>query len=363
MTNKDRQIFDVRYSVGIGSGLASALLFVAAWKQGTLAALFLAGLAPLPIMIATLGFGAAAGLVAAIVAALTFFALVAAAATHPLLSGVLFGASLRGLGFALCLSLPSWLIARLAATGKPHVIWPWFARVAGLPQRAKEPSAMGPVRVTCPFGDVLMLMAAVAFFAMLGMLITWVARYGGYEAALNTTAAQLQPLIADALASRELPKNVDVAALPRLVLELMPVVAASLIVFVLAGNLWLAGRVAELSNKLPHPWPDIPRDLRVPRFAAGLFVLCFALSFLRGFPGMIAGVAAAALGAVFVLQGLAVLHDLSRGMRFRALLLFGLYLAVALLLPWPLFVFALIGLAEAAFGLRDRKALSTSTKQ
>jgi hypothetical protein len=190
-----------------------------------------------------------------------------------------------------------------------------------------------------------------------------VRRYGGYDAALNATAAQLQPLIADTLASRQLPKNVDAADVPRLVLEFMPIVATSLIVFVFAANLWLAGRVAELSNKLLHPWPDIPRDLRVPRFAAGLFVVCFALAFLHGFPGMIAGVAAAALGAIFVLQGLAVLHDLSRGMRFRALLLFGLYLAVALLLPWPLVVFALIGLAEAAFGLRDRKALSPSTKK
>jgi hypothetical protein len=290
-------------------------------------------------------------------------ALVAAATTHPFLPIILFGASLRGLSFALCLSLPSWLIARLAVTGKPQIVWPWFARVTGLPQSAKEPGPTTSVRITCPFGDVLMAMVAVAFLAMTAILTVWVRRYGGYEAALTATAAQLQPLIADTLASRELPRNVDAAALPRLVLELMPVVAASLIVFVLAGNLWLAGRVAELSNKLAQPWPDIPRDLRVPRFAAGLFVLCFALSFLHGFPGMIAGVAASALGAAFVLQGLAVLHELSRGMRFRVFLLFGLYLAVALLMPWPLIVFALIGLAEAAFGLRDRKALSTSTKQ
>lgn len=362
MTNKDQKTFDVRYPIGLGGGLASALLFVAAWKQGTLAALLLAALAPLPIMIATLSFGAAAGLLAALVAGLTFMALVAAATSHPFLPAVLLGASLRGLSFGLCLSLPSWLIAQLATSRKPRVIWPWFARLTGLSHPATEPSA-GSSRATCPFGDLLMVMVAVAFFAMTTMLIVWVLRYGGYDAALNATASQLQPMIADTLASRELPKNVDVAALPRLVLQLMPIVAASLIVFVLAGNLWLAGRVAELSNKLQHPWPDIPRDLHVPRFAAGLFVVCFALSFLHGLAGMIASVAAAALGAALVLQGLAVLHDLSRGMRFRPFLLFGLYLAVALLLPWPLVVFALIGLAEAGFGLRDRKALSASTKQ
>ncbi len=153
------------------------------------------------------------------------------------------------------------------------------------------------------------------------------------------------------------------ATLPRLVIEIMPAVASGIIAFVLAANLWLAGRVAELSNRLPHPWPDIPHDLRVPRFAVGLFVIFCGLSFLHGFAGIIAGAAAAALGAIFVLQGLAVLHDLSRGMRFRTTLLFGLYLAVALLLPWPLIVFALIGLADAVFGLRDRKTLAATNKQ
>src|SRR5579872_2851209 len=185
MAKRDPPIGDIRYLVGIGSGLAAALLFVAAWKQGTLPALTLAGLAPLPIMIATLSFGAAAGLLAAIVAALTFTALVAAAAAHPFLPAILLGASVRGLSFALCLSLPSWLIAGLAATGKSQLAWPWLARVTGLPQLAEEQSRPGAGRVTCPFGDVLMLMTAVAFLAMTAMLIIWVRRYGGYDAALN----------------------------------------------------------------------------------------------------------------------------------------------------------------------------------
>ncbi len=82
MTKKDLQTFDIRFPVAFGSGLAAALLFVAALQQGTVAALLLAALSPLPIMIATLGFGHATGLGAAVVAAVTIMALITAAATE-----------------------------------------------------------------------------------------------------------------------------------------------------------------------------------------------------------------------------------------------------------------------------------------
>lgn len=360
--NKEQQAFDLRYPVAVGSGLAAALLFIAAWKQSTFGAFLLASLSPLPIMIATMGFGWRPGLGAAVVAALTFAALVAAATLQPFVPAILLAAALRGLSFAIFMSGPAWALAWLAASGEPQVILPWLARTLRLPQPPPPPPVAGK-RPTCPFGEVLLAIAATAFLIVTAMMVLWLLRYGSYDAALTATSAQIEPMIEATVGARELPKSIDMATLPRLVIEIMPAVASAIIAFVLAANLWLAGRVTELSNRLPHPWPDIPHDLRAPRFAVGLFVIVCGLSFLHGFAGIIAGAAAAAVGVVFVLQGLAVLHDLSRGMRFRATLLFGLYLAVALLLPWPLIVFALIGLAEAVFGLRDRKTLAATKKQ
>lgn len=361
-TSKEQQAFDLRYPVAVGSGLAAALLFIAAWKQSTFGALFLAGLSPLPIIIATMGFGWRPGLGAAVVAALTFAALVAAATMHPFVPDVLLGAAIRGLSFAIFMSGPAWALAWLASSGEPKVIAPWLARGVGLHQTPPPPPIAGK-RPTCPFGEVLLAIAAIAFLIVTAMMVMWLLRYGSYEAAISATSAQIQPIIDATVGSRELPKGIDLAALPRLVIEIMPSVASAIIAFVLAINLWLAGRVVELSNRLPHPWPDIPHDLRVPRFAVGLFIVFCGLTFLHGFAGIIAGAGAAALGVIFALQGLAVLHDLSRGMRFRTTLLFGLYLAVALLLPWPLIVFALIGLAEAVAGLRDRRTLAATKKQ
>jgi hypothetical protein len=360
MTSKEQQL-DLRYPVAFGSGLATALLFIAAWKQGTLGALVLAGTAPLPIMIATMGFGWRVGLGSAVAAALTFAALVAAATMHPFVPAVLLAAASRGVTFAIFLSLPTWALAWLASTGEPEVVLPFVARIAGKNRTPDAPPA--GKRVTCPFGDVTIAIAATAFLIVSAMMVIWLFRYGSYEAALSATAAQIQPLIEQTVGARELPKSIDIASLPRLVIEIMPSVASAVVAFVLAINLWLAGRVAELSNRLPHPWPDIPHDLYVPRFAAGLFVICCGLTFLHGFAGIIAGAAAASLGVIFSLQGLAVLHDLSRGMRFRTTMLFALYIAVALLLPWPFVVLSLIGLMESVLGLRHRRTLTATTKQ
>jgi len=87
-----------RIGMGIGAGLASALLFVVT-VQGTALALALAYLAPLPIMIATLGWGVDAGLVALCAAC----AVVAGAIE--VFSGVLFG---------LTVALPAWGLAAFA---------------------------------------------------------------------------------------------------------------------------------------------------------------------------------------------------------------------------------------------------------
>jgi hypothetical protein len=362
MTNKDLQTFDIRFPVAFGGGLAAALLFVAAWQQGTIASLLLAALSPLPIMIATLGFGHGAGLGAAVAATVTIMALIAAASTAGLSAKILLSAAISGLIFALGLTLPSWWLARLAGAGKSQVILPWLARVTGLSHRAAlaaKPESSGRP-VFYPFADILLSIAAIAFVIVMAVSGSLLLRHGSYEVGIAKAVARVEPLIVEMLGPHDLPKNLDLAQLSRLVIEtIMPVMAAGLIVLALAANLWLCGRIVELSHRLPYPWPDIPHDLRVPRVIAAIFLICFGLAFLHDFAGLIARTAAAALGAIFVLQGLATVHDLSRGMKFRTTVLCGLYLALALLMPWPLIIFGAIGLIEAAFSLRDRKRLAS----
>lgn len=355
MTKKDQQSFDLRFPVAFGSGLAAALLFVAAWQQGTVPSLMLAGLSPLPIMIATLGFGNGVGLGAALAAAVTIAALIAAGAGTTFSLKLALSAAFGGLVFALGLSLPAWWLGQLAGSGCAQVVRPFVTKVFGKEAEKTKPEATLAGR--CPFGDILFSIAFIAFAITAAVICTIILRQGSYETGIARMVARVEPLAVDMLGSRDLPRNFDILQFSRLMVEsVMPPTASAMIALAFAANLWLAGRVVQLSHRLPYPWPDIPHDLRLPRFAAPLFLICIGLSFLHGFGGLLPKIAGGALGILFALQGLATLHDLSRGMKFRTSLLCGLYLTLAFLLPWPLIILAVIGIVDAGFCLRDRKA-------
>lgn len=366
MTKKDLQGFDIRYPVGLGAGLATALLFVSARHQGTAAALLLSAMSPLPLMIATLGFGTWTGLGAAIAATVTIMTLLISVSAALSLQALL-TAALGGLVFASTLALPSWWLAWLAASGRAQVILPFLRSrltgFAGLGTTKESLEQKTPAQKTqdarppvYPVGDILMSAAAITFVIVTASTLMIVFRHGSYEAALVGLVTKVKPLIVEMLGSRELPKNLDVTLLSRLIVVTMPATASSLVVLMFLANLWLGGRVVQVSNRLPHAWPDLPRNLRAPRLSAILFFACLGLAFLHGPGGLVASIAAASLALIFALQGLAVIHDLSRGMKFRTALLGGLYFALGLLMPWPLIIFLVIGLIEAGFSLRDRKA-------
>ena len=89
-----------RFVVAIGAGCAAALLFAVS-AQSSVLAMALAYLAPLPIMIATLGWGLDAGAIAGVIS-IAVLALLA----EPL-SALLFAASVAG---------PAWALAAFAIT-------------------------------------------------------------------------------------------------------------------------------------------------------------------------------------------------------------------------------------------------------
>jgi hypothetical protein len=75
--------------------------------------------------------------------------------------------------------------------------------------------------------------------------------------------------------------------------------------------------------------------------------------FLPGLPGLVAGLFAATLTMAFALVGFAVMHTATRDMRGRAVVLWGAYGAVFLLI-WPILAMTIVGVAETLFGLRGR---------
>ena len=187
--------------------------------------------------------------------------------------------------------------------------------------------------------------------------------YGGFDIALEQLSAEIAPLVEELMSSRmQLPTGVDVHSLAHaMILAAAPMVAASSLVMLML-NLWLAGRVAQLSGQLPRPWPDIAWELRLPRIYLLVFGATAAIGpYIGGLPSLIVIIVAVTLGVAYALVGLAVAHYLTRGTSFRIPLLTVIYLGLAFPLTWLVFLLALIvvGILDAAFSLRDRKKKAT----
>ena len=298
----------------------------------------MAFVAPLPIMVAALGFGWIAGIVAAVVGAVAVGIVDlrpdALAAFH--LDTVTTG-GVEIVVFAVGFGLPSLLLARLAvlpATGA--------AAAAGRTARPEERM----------LGIVLAVAAAFAVFGSALDLAIAVAGRGGFDAFMAQSAKQIEPLLTS---SRPLPQAADPHKLAlAFVWTAMAIMAAAELVL-LVFNLWLAARIAQMSGLLAAPWPDIPRHLRAPRALAVVLAVALGLSFAGGPLGMGGVITSGALVMAFALQGLAVIHATTRGKSFRFPLLIIVYMTLLMLMPWSLAFHGLVGLLDAAFAFRDRQ--------
>jgi hypothetical protein len=313
--------------IGIGAGAAAALLF-ASMMSGVLLSAILFYLAPLPIMIAALGWSPWAGLIAVMAAA-------------AMLGGAL------GMPFpAIFLTLvgaPAWWLSYLAMLGRP------IANGAAAQMEWYPPGR-------------LVLWAVILGAAVTGAAL---ATIGFDEAAIgrslrDTVEAVLCPApdvqVPDAPA---VPSQInscpsDIEPVVETVVRLLPPAAAVLATLTQIANLWLAGLAVKLSGRLRRPWPDLTA-LTFPPVTALVYGACLAGALLPGLPGLFARLFAAPLTVGFAMVGFAVLHAAARGMRGRAPLLWAVYGSALFLLFFPVaLVMAIIGVAETLFGLRDR---------
>jgi hypothetical protein len=315
-------------AIGLGSGLASALLFAAS-TRGTSLALALAYFAPLPAVIGALGFSLSGAFAGSILGAF-------------LLAN--FGQPLLGIAFFLGFALPALLASALARHAVP----------------AREGDASPAPRFCSPGALLAALLGAAVVAAWIGVaaLIDY---FHGFDAALEAMLRYFGPEFDDAVL-KKMSGNIDPDTLKRLILLCAPAGFAASQMLLLGVNMWIGGRTVEISGRLGRPWPDLPETLALPRFLAPIFVVAFGLSFIGGLTGAVAGALAATSGVAFAIQGLATLHAFSRTARYRGLILAALYAAVFALEPWPLMLLALFGLVESVLSLRARRTRRLSTK-
>lgn len=301
--------------IGIAAGAASALL-VAGVAAGTVLAVPLFYLAPLPIMLAGLAFSHWAGFVAVAVA---------------------------GAGLAAVFG-STFLFAYLIGIGGPA----WALAYAALLARA-EPVGRGGL-VWFPVAGLVLLAAGLATVSTVVGLLSVSADYESYRAAVGAAFEAFVQVQKDGSSAGMAPA--DAASMASLVASVLPPMAGALSMVTQIICLYLAGRAALVSGRLARPWPDLAA-VRLPQVTSLALALIIAASVAPGMVGLSASVAGATLVTGFAMAGFASLHFLTRGRSARPLILTAAWVAT-LALGWPILAIALLGLVDTMFDLRTR---------
>jgi hypothetical protein len=288
--------------VGLGAGAAAALLF-ASVISGSIAAIFLFYLAPLPVLIASLGWSHIAGLIAA----------ASATAAVSVISGTFFIA-------VPVIALGAWWLGYLALLARPAA------------------NGGGAALEWYPVGRLVLWAAVIGTLVVAAAVPSFGTDQESLQAGLRKTYERLLN---------------DRALIDVLVVAVPPAAAVFSTITNLL-NLWLAARVVKISGRLTRPWPDLAA-LSLPATAAGLLAAAIAGSFLPDLVGILSGAFAASLLMAFAILGLAVMHAITRGMSSRGVVLAGLY-ATTVVFTWPILAMSILGLAEIILNIRGRIA-------
>lgn len=311
--------------IGIGAGAAAALLF-ASVISGSWLSILLFYLAPLPIMIAGIGW--------------SHWAALAGALTGALALGLVFGlvfffAFLAGAG------IPAWWLSYLTMLARPAV-----ARANG--------AMSGAALEWYPPGRLVVWAAVLAALVVVAAIPNFGIDVEGFRAGLHEALARMLRAQPGLATDSSLPGVDNVERFVDFLVAVIPAVAAALATVTNIFNLWLSARIVKVSGLLRRPWPQLS-EMRFPPLAAAFLAIAMGLSFLGGLIGIVAGVLLTSLLMAYGLLGFAVLHAITRGLDRRPFILGGAY-AVVLVLGWPVLAFCLLGLIDVAFNLRGRVA-------
>ena len=307
-------------AIAIAAGSASALMF-ASIISGALVSLVLFYLAPLPLMVAAIGWGPLSAAMGGIAAATTL--------------GLLFGMP-YAIAYALTIALPAWWLGHLVMLGR------------ALPNAAHAGNGAAPVAPAMdwyPTGRLLLWIAAFAMLTTMAALFTL-----GTDTAV--IAAAMKRGFLRILGPRDQAITADFERVIDAFVIVAPAAAALVAILTLTINLWLAGKVTVTSGRLNRTWPDL-RATALPPMTLVALCVAIALIFTDGLLAMLSQIVSAALLAAYALTGFAVLHTLTLALRSRAVWL-GCTYAVVLVFAWPVLAMIVLGLADAIFGFRER---------
>ncbi|WP_407164804.1 DUF2232 domain-containing protein [Bradyrhizobium sp. ORS 111] len=307
------------FIVAIAAAAASALMF-ASIISGALISLLLFYLAPLPLMVTSLGWGPLAAAIGGIIA-----------------SGCV-GAILGlpyGIAFATMVALPGWWLGHLALLGRPIAAAPTGGAAEAAP----------PQLEWYPVGRILIWVAAFAVVTTAGALLTL-----GWDA--QTIAAELRRGLLKVFSAGNAQPSDEIEHFVKLLVVVAPMAATVVAMVTLTVNLWLAAKVTQTSGRLNRPWPEL-RSTTLPPMTLVALLVALGLSFVGGLLAIVAQLVTTALIIAYTLVGFAVLHTVTLSLTSRSFWLACAYTAVVVF-TWPIVALVALGIADALFGLRQR---------
>ena len=306
--------------IALAAGCASALMF-ASIVSGALISLLLFYLAPLPLMVAAIGWGPLSATIGGIGAAIGL--------------GAIFGIPYC-IAFVVMVALPAWWLGHLALLGRP---------LTGGVSSGNGGSPVTPDLEWYPVGRILLWITGFAALTTMAALLTLGTDAGAITGTLRRGLVRIVGS-GDAVSAGEIEQFITA------LVTIAPAAAAIFAMLTLTLNLWLAAKITATSGRLHRPWPDLKSTALPPATLAILFV-AIACCFAGGLPAILALIVATALVMAYAFTGFAVLHTLTLDLKNRLLWLSCAY-TVVIVFSWPVLVIAALGLADAVFGFRQR---------
>jgi hypothetical protein len=298
--------------IAIAAGCASALMF-ASKVSGALISLLLFNLAPLPLMVAALGWGPLCATIGSIAAA----------------GGL---AAIFGLpyciAFIVSVALPACWLGHLVLLGRPIDAGTQAGNEAALEWY--------------PVGRILLWIVVFATITTGAILLTM----GSDGPAITGTMRALWMRVLQAIGFVPTDRMLDI------LVTIAPAIAAMATTLMLTFNLWLAAKITATSGRLHRPWPDL-KAATLPPMTLAVLCAILAVGFADGLPAILARITSAGLLMAYAFIGFAVLHTLTLASNSRALWLICAYL-ITVIFTWAVLLMIVLGLLDSVFGIRRR---------
>lgn len=320
--------------IGIGAGIVAAALFASLTRNSALAIL-LFYLTPQPLLLAGIGWGARAALLALF------------SATVPL---AVLDSPQTAIIFCLFLGLPCFALSYLFLLHR---------QVPVQSGHEQDNSARHAQIEWYPFGSIIawaaIMAGSVAIFAFIQYGIDGEAYLQNIRVQFDdATYQQLKGMMGPDFGPADYESMVEFIL--GFVPYLPPAFAASWLL-VMIGNLWLASKTASISGLLARPLPRF-KTIEYPPFLLAGFCAALVLSFTAGIVGFVGTAFLGAFACAFLLLGLAIVHSLLAASQFKTLALMFLYTGL-LLTPWVAPPLTVLGLLEPFLQLRQRFSKQT----